>query len=81
MMAEGATGGQGLGGELFAKASKDKTAEWPARSMRSRHCRVLPTAWMGGGKSDVCREMGEGEKPVGQGLVAEHNLNEFQKKM
>ena len=36
---------------------------------------------MGGGKSDVCREMGEGEKPVGQGLVAEHTLNEFQKKM
>ena len=27
MMAEGATGEQGLGGELFAKASKDKTAE------------------------------------------------------
>lgn len=24
---------------------------------------------------------GEGEKPVGQGLVAEHNLNEFQRKM
>lgn len=28
MMAEGATEGQGLGGELFAKGSKDKTAEY-----------------------------------------------------
>lgn len=35
---------------------------------------------MGGGKSDVCREMGEGEKPVGQGLVVEHNLTNFKRK-
>ena len=28
----------------------------------------------------MCVEMGEGEKPVGQGLVVEHNLTNFKRK-
>ena len=81
MMAEGAQGNKVLGGSCLPRPVRIKLLSDRPEACVPGPAGFCPLAWMGGGKSDVCREMGEGEKPVGQGLVAEHNLNEFQKKM
>lgn len=81
MTAEGGPGGRGLDGELLAKPSKDKL-----QSVRPRACCMGsagfgPPRLAGKGKKVMREEgWGQGNNRLGQRLVAEHTLHEFQKK-